>query len=448
MRMRFTMFGLLAIASIVIPRPTVAADAAASRKSFKEDPLAWVAGEREEARRGVAEQRERVAASKRAISKAEGALRLSREYKDAEAEPIAQQALETGQKSLALAERHLKEQQRREETLGEIITGNARGLESAMALPLNMRGDVRLGVGANSVPLDPTHVVLPGEDITTGAKGQVTLTLLNGEAITLGPNTSFSFTKVRKGPIEQFLYELKNGRGRVLSKGAYAPGAVRGSIHDERRYRAVAAVAAVRGTDFLMTAGADGIGRFSLYDGRIELGADEADKVRDSLKPWWLTEGVPAYAAPAAEKVSRIAALRGAASIVNKEKGARPAKAGDSLIAGERLETGEGSLAHLDLVRGQRVVIGEAARFTGMADSKGAPMYGVGRGRAHVWGAGNKEPSQFLTPNTVAESRAREFEVRVDADGAAEYTPVVGSLDISATGDKLDWSKIDAWLDE
>lgn len=413
----------------------------------------WIAGEKLVAERGVLEQEQREFDAKQAIAKAEHALSLSREYKDTEAEGIAQQALTTAQQALALARRHLTEQKQRAANLKiilERIPSDAR--TEVVGLPLSVRGDVQVRSGAKFVPMDPTYVLQPGDEVSVGDKGYVQLSLSDGHRVDIGSSTVYSIEKHTRqtsdGSITQYLHNLIKGVERVHGTRR-GEGGVRGSIDDEHLYKAAAAVAAVRGTDFQMAVGADGLGHVSLFDGRIELNADTDAKPREHLKPWWLTTDVPAYAAPAAGAVARIAALRGAASIINKDKQSRPAKVGDSMAAGERVETGANTTIHLDIARGQRIALDSGARFTSVSDtSSKATLYALGLGRARVWGAGDKQSSQFLTPNTVAESHAREFEVNVATNGVAEYTPIEGSLDLSAVGKKLDWSKVDAWWDK
>lgn len=446
---RFTTLVLLAIAGWQ-SCAFCAQEVAAAAQAIPNRTKSWIASEQLAVTRELAEQQRRVADAQTAITKAQSALNLAYGYKDAEAEPIAQHALATANEALALARRHLAEQQQRAANLKLMLERTPADMhtDDAVALPQIMRGDVRVKSGSKTIPMEPTRVLQLGDEVIVGDKSFVQLSLSDGHVLQLRENSVFTIErqpkKIAMGMIEQYWHNLKQGTERIHRYGQTRVLATLGSVNDEYRYRAVAAVAAVRGTDFQMEVGTDGLGRLTLFDGRIELAADAAANLRDKLKPWWLVEHIPVYAALPERAVARIAALRGEAAIIARDKSSRPAHAGEVMAAGERIETAAGAMAHLDLVRGQRIALGGNVRFTSVLDQD-APLYALGLGHAHVWSDG--QPSQFLTPNAVTESHTREFEVTVLADGAAEYTPLEGSLDISASEKKLDWSKIDTWWD-
>jgi hypothetical protein len=141
-------------------------------------------------------------------------------------------------------------------------------------------------------PVSKGTVIPPGQEISTGKTGQVTLRLADGSTLTLKPGSAMTVEKSATSPLSKSpdaIFNLKNGRVET-EVARRTGGAARFEI------RTPVAVAAVRGTRFRVTAGDGGAFMTSeVLEGQVEV-ADTGKRGQVSLEKETGTRANPGQA--------------------------------------------------------------------------------------------------------------------------------------------------------
>ena len=138
--------------------------------------------------------------------------------------------------------------------------------DSGTARVVDVRGEVERQLGAATEPLVAGMTLAPGTLVRSGADGSLTLEFADGSRSLVGNNTELRLDEIRRlraSGAHQVRIELNQGHvGSAVTPGRRSGGRF--------MIQTPAAVAAVRGTDFRVTAEADGV-RAETLEGEVVL---------------------------------------------------------------------------------------------------------------------------------------------------------------------------------
>jgi hypothetical protein len=117
----------------------------------------------------------------------------------------------------------------------------------------NMKGSVRIERGGLKIPAQAGMPVRTGDRIVTGADGSVGITLRDNTLLSAGPKSTLV--------LNQFTYNSSTNAGKIdasVKRGtlAVASGKIAKNAPDAVKFRTPAAILGVRGTEFVIDAGA------------------------------------------------------------------------------------------------------------------------------------------------------------------------------------------------
>ncbi|MEQ1920676.1 MAG: FecR domain-containing protein, partial [Elusimicrobiota bacterium] len=113
--------------------------------------------------------------------------------------------------------------------------------------------------------------------VKTGIDGEARMSAPGGYSVSMKPSSDLE--TATRGPKESPLLLLRNGLMHALSgKGHHDGGPT---------FMTRSAVAAVRGTEFLMTASTGNLTGLSMLSGEVDLTASEKKIDLEAVKPWW-----------------------------------------------------------------------------------------------------------------------------------------------------------------
>ncbi len=407
----------------------------------------WIIVHKSTAETKLQDARARAQAAQSVVIQSQSALDRARQYRDAAAEIVAQSALEIARAAKARADALLRNADEAYIRLQAAAGTTVPNL--AIAIPTRVSGSsIYIQAGGQRIPWDGRRALLPGDRISTGADTTINLVLPDLGTFIVRPNSEFIFQRSDpRTPVsnawERTKLILLRGAGRFEqnSRSRVPQGGIQGSI---KRY-SPNSIVAVRGTAYELHVAENGLTRMVPHDGKVELSSDPDVPVTKHLSsPWWV-ESVSA-ADPTTGQVAVLGASRGTVYIEDAQGQSRLGSAGEVLLPGERLVTGADGLVTANLPHGQRVALSQSSRLhTGTDNTTSAPLFALRGGRAHVWGNGEVNPVRYLAANSVSASRAKEFEFAVLDNGLSEYTVIEGTIEVTAIGNRVDWSKVDAW---
>lgn len=328
--------------------------------------------------------------------------------------------------------------------LAEAVAKDWNYSETFLFSPVNVKGSVEIKTKNSVRPFNGVYTFHRGDTITTGPNSSLSIRSPQGHIIVIPENSTFTIDS-EPGWIEGVIFRLIKGRIHI-NRPNQPPNAILGS-NDEPLYRTARAVAAVRGTEFEMAVDTENNNHFIPIAGIVELSA--VPGTPEQITAWALDAAQTAYQAPSGMALARVSAVSGEASITASDETSRPAGVGDPVAAGQQVKTGAGGFVLLDLVDGQRAVLAPGSRLSAGAHSKsGAAYYALKTGRARFWGTGEAVGTRILTPNSVAEPRATQYEIGLGEGGVADFSISGGTLTITAVKSRLDLSKIDQWWEQ
>jgi len=117
----------------------------------------------------------------------------------------------------------------------------------------NMKGSVRIERGGQKIPAQAGMTVQAGDRIVTGADGSVGITLRDNTLLSAGPKSTLV--------LNQFTYNASTNAGTIdasVKRGTLAvvSGKIAKNAPDAVKFRTPAAILGVRGTEFVIDAGA------------------------------------------------------------------------------------------------------------------------------------------------------------------------------------------------
>lgn len=385
-------------AALPISDEVFVVQAMAATPAPKDRALAWIGAKAAQATESVRASQRELERAQSAASQAENAIGLAQRYNDAAAERVARDALATAQQAVFAAQRKVAEARAVELRMQAVLQNIAPG---STGFATEVQGQVLVGSGGVARPWNGSPIAFkPGDTISTGPASRAVVTLEGGATLVVRGNTTFTFraqpntdpnlplTQRAQGYLQRGVIRLEEAVGSQGALGRF-------------QVRTPTAVAAVRGTDFLLEATEDGTTRFTPISGEVALTAEGA-----AFKgtQWWI---------PAPSR---------------------------TLTEGTRLTTGAGERASIDLPEGYKIALAPATVVE--ARTSGAmPVFVLRQGKMHVWGSGAEAKLRFVTPNSVIAPSAREFEVSVADGGLATITPVDGTVVVTSVRERLDWLK-------
>ncbi|HEY8102484.1 MAG TPA: hypothetical protein VIF82_17220 [Burkholderiaceae bacterium] len=370
-----------------------------------------------------------------AIARANAAVSLSQRYQDSAAESVAMRALETALHAKELAELNLTRHEEAAHRLESAL--HYAGIEHTGAVAVRLVGKVLIkhhGDDAIST-WDGQGILAPGDTLTLGSDAKVQLAVIDGGWLSLGPDSTFTFS----APDKSFwTYDLTGKIHYIRAHGADV-------LKPPVKYRGAGSVITVRGTEFEMNSANGHPEEFTLIDGKMNLESTATAKSR-SMQAWWLTPD-KGWQMPAEGSLARVSQLQGAVEIQDASGKIVPATQDAILKTGDQIKSGADGLVILDVADHYRIALFSNSRLESVTEkNSGRPLYALREGRLHVWGNGKPGPI-FLTPNTVTTPAAQEFEITIVEGGLAQYVMIDGAVEITAVQKRANITKINPWWD-
>lgn len=232
-------------------------------QSPSDEFVAYAQVERERLTRRLSAEALAEAKAREALERGQNALALAERLQDQAAVPVARLAIANAEKALAQIRAARTRDQARLEALNRATAAVLQTVTVAPGSPGYVswqRGTVQRSGGK---PLDAPLV--PGDEIRTGADGQLELAFPSGDRVALAPNSA-----------------LRIGEGEEKDRGLLELG--KGVLHNivqclERRlprcnpYRVRTSLVtlAVRGTEYELVAAEDGSGSIVVFAGTVEV---------------------------------------------------------------------------------------------------------------------------------------------------------------------------------
>jgi ferric-dicitrate binding protein FerR (iron transport regulator) len=195
-----------------------------------------------------------------ALERAQKALKLSEEAKDAEAVSISQRAIHIAKETLAKAQALII---RLETRFKAVEKNQSLGSKGRLGIAGVVRGRVYRNTEKGWVSLDPNTPFSPGEELRTGSDGFAELILTDGSTIQIGPDSTMKLIKITRG---QSFYEMLKGHVHAEMS------CLKATQKPCREVQIGPGVAvAVRGTEFDIDAPLNGPVTVTVVEGLLEI---------------------------------------------------------------------------------------------------------------------------------------------------------------------------------
>jgi hypothetical protein len=361
------------------------------------------------------------------------------------------QAIEMTQKALELAKSvvkkfsHIGEVYRKTWVRGEHVRIVATG--GTVTWSSGVRGAIR-----------------PGEAVSTGRDGHVSLVTDSGAVYNIGPDTTVMLEKPPRPvlgttpppkPDEIYYQEELSPVLRLMQGKLHAfELKIKEELEKFRRrveVRTPAFAMTVRGTEFDLEAEGSGLSHLVPFDGIVQIAAEgELDPTK--IDRWWDVTGKEARAAEQSEgEAPKVVYVHGDVKVQREKDAPREVMAPYALQRGEKLTTGKGALVHMVAQKGLTETLGENTVLELSAKEEGGQqVYLLREGLLHLAAHGLQAGAKpvVLTPNAVITGSDFELDLMVSDNKVTRVTPYSGRVIVEASMKWLDETAIGRWWDE
>ncbi len=239
-----------------------------AEEAYKSRLDAWAAHEKIVFEEFSAERDKKEGEARKALTRAENILKLTREHNDQEAETVAQQAVDIAAGALGMIRNHGRRSGARMTAVGKLREWGVDAGTAAVRMGVSsvVKGVLSKKTAKGWEPYDGTAPIRPGDELETGPDSHAELVFTDGATFSLDEKSGMKVALPEK---TTSFFENIRGRARIIFTCAKLP-----REHQKACFwgiRTPWVVAAVRGTEIEMSGLPDGSRRIAVMSGSIDL---------------------------------------------------------------------------------------------------------------------------------------------------------------------------------